>query len=181
MDNGEGSYRRFLEGDEAAFDEIVKELYIPLVFFIDRYLHDTHSAEDIAVDTLCELIVHKNRYNFKVTLKTYLFMIGRSKALNHLKRRKRIELCELSDEMPNDRKELEDAVLESDIKRTVNKALSNLDEDCRAVVHLLYFDGLSYKETASVMKKSEKWVDNTLQKAKARLRVLLGKEGEQLL
>lgn len=48
MDNGASSYRRFLEGDESAFDEIMKELFDGLVFFIDRYVHDIHAAEDIA-------------------------------------------------------------------------------------------------------------------------------------
>ena len=45
MDNGANSYRRFLEGDESAFDEIMKELFDGLVFFIDRYVHDIHAAE----------------------------------------------------------------------------------------------------------------------------------------
>ena len=36
MDNGESSYRRFLSGEESAFDQIMKELFDPLVFFIDR-------------------------------------------------------------------------------------------------------------------------------------------------
>ena len=34
MDNGASSYRRFLDGDEHAFDEIMKELFRGLVFFI---------------------------------------------------------------------------------------------------------------------------------------------------
>lgn len=47
MDNGASSYRRFLDGDESAFDEIMKELFHSLVFFIDRYVHEVHAAEDI--------------------------------------------------------------------------------------------------------------------------------------
>ena len=35
MDNGASSYRRFLDGDESAFNEIMKELFRSLVFFID--------------------------------------------------------------------------------------------------------------------------------------------------
>ena len=95
MDNGASSYRRFLSGDESAFDEIMKELFDSLVFFIDRYVHDVHTAEDIAIDVFSDLIVHKHRYNFKVTLKTYLFMLGRSRALNYIKRRKVVEFTQL--------------------------------------------------------------------------------------
>ena len=95
MDNGASSYRRFLEGDESAFDEIMKELFDGLVFFIDRYVHDIHAAEDIAIDAFSDLVVNKHRYNFKVTLKTYLFMLGRSRALNYIKHRKIIDFVEL--------------------------------------------------------------------------------------
>ena len=88
MDNGASSYRRFLDGDESAFNDIMKELFHGLVFFIDRYVHDTHAAEDIAIDTFSDLIVHKHRYNFKVTLKTYLYMIGRTHAIDYIKHTK---------------------------------------------------------------------------------------------
>ena len=47
MDNGASSYRRFLDGEEAAFDCIIKELFTGLVFFIDRIVHDIHTAVDI--------------------------------------------------------------------------------------------------------------------------------------
>ena len=97
MDNGAGSYRRFLEGDESAFDDLMKELFRGLVFFIDRYVRDVHAAEDIAIDVFSDLVVHPHRYNFKVSLKTYLYMLGRSRALDYLKRRRHITLTELSE------------------------------------------------------------------------------------
>ena len=88
MFDGAGSYRRFLNGEESAFDEIMNELFRKLVFFIDGYVHDSYTAEDLAIDVFSDLIVHKHRYNFKVSLKTYLFMLGRSRALNYIKRKK---------------------------------------------------------------------------------------------
>ena len=44
MDNGASSYRRFLDGDESAFESIMKELFHGLVFFIDGFVHDAHAA-----------------------------------------------------------------------------------------------------------------------------------------
>ena len=85
MDNGASSYRRFLNGDQSAFDEIMQELFHGLVFFINRYVQDIHTAEDLAIDTFSDLLVHRYRYNFKVSLKTYLFMVGRSRALDYIK------------------------------------------------------------------------------------------------
>lgn len=59
MDNGASSYRRFLDGDESAFNEIMEELFRSLVFFINGYVHDIHAAEDIAIDAFSDLVVHR--------------------------------------------------------------------------------------------------------------------------
>ena len=183
MDNGASSYRRFLDGDESAFNDIMKELFYGLVFFIDGYVHDTHAAEDIAIDTFSDLIVHKNRYNFKVTLKTYLYMLGRSRALDYIKHRKVIDFVELSeaDELTDDGRTLDEAVLADERKRVMNAAIAKLPEDMRVVVHLIYFEEMTYEEAAKVMKKNRKQVDNLLYRAKKELRVILGEDGELLL
>ena len=182
MDNGASSYRRFLDGDESAFDEIMKELFDNLVFFIDRYVHDIHTAEDIAIDTFSDLVVNRHRYNFKVTLKTYLFMLGRSRALNYIKHRKVIDFVELSEaDKMSEQETLEEIVLVDERKRVMNTALSALSDDMRVVIHLIYFEGLSYDEAAKVMKKNCKQVDNLLYRAKKELRIILGKDGEHLL
>ena len=183
MDNGASSYRRFLEGDESAFDEIMKELFDNLVFFIDRYVHDIHAAEDIAIDAFSDLVVNKHRYNFKVTLKTYLFMLGRSRALNYIKHRKVINFVELTeaDNISAEQETLEEIILADERKRIVNNALNSLPDDMRVVVHLIYFEDLPYDEAAKVMKKNRKQVDNLLYRAKKELRIILGKDGELLL
>ena len=183
MDNGASSYRRFLDGDESAFDEIMKELFDNLVFFIDRYVHDVHAAEDIAIDAFSDLVVNKHRYNFKVTLKTYLFMLGRSRALNYIKHRKVIGFVELTEaeKASSEQETLEEIVLADDRKRVVNNALNSLPDDMRVVIHLIYFEDLSYDEAAKVMKKNRKQVDNLLYRAKKELRIILGKDGELLL
>ena len=183
MDNGASSYRRFLNGDESAFDEIMKELFDNLVFFIDRFVHDIHVAEDIAIDAFSDSVVNKHRYNFKVTLKTYLFMLGRSRALNYIKHRKVIDFVELTeaDKASSEQETLEELVLADERKRVVNNALNALPDDMRVVIHLIYFEDLSYDEAANVMKKNRKQVDNLLYRAKKELRIILGKDGELLL
>ena len=183
MDNGASSYRRFLDGDESAFEEIMKELFRGLVFFIDGFVQDTHAAEDIAIDSFSDLVVHRHRYNFKVSLKTYLYMVGRSRALDYIKHRKVIDFVELSEAhaVADEAVALEEMVLVDDRKRQVNSAIAKLPEDMRVVVHLIYFEEMTYEEAAKVMKKNRKQVDNLLYRAKKELRIILGKDGELLL
>lgn len=183
MDNGACSYRRFLDGDESAFNDVMEQLFCKLVFFIDSYVHDIHAAEDIAIDTFSDLIVHKHRYNFKVTLKTYLYMIGRSRALDYIKHRKIINFTELKEaqNLTDDGRILEEKIIADERKRIINSAMSKLPDDMRAAVHLVYFEEMTYKETAKVMKKNIKQIDNLLYRAKKELRNILGEEGELLL
>ena len=182
MDNGASSYRRFLDGDESAFNDIMNELFDKLIFFVDRYVHDLHAAEDIAIDVFAELIVHKNRYNFKVSLKTYLFMMGKSRALNYLRHKKVIPFVELNEAAEKcDEKSVEEIFLDNEIKRKVNLALNCLDDDMRIAIHLIYFEDMSYAEAATVMKKSRKQIDNLLYRAKGKLRIILGEDGELLI
>ena len=181
MDNGASSYRRFLNGDESAFDDIMSELFDSLVFFIDRYVHDIHAAEDITIDVFSDLVVNKYRYNFRVKLKTYLFMLGRSRALNYIKHRKIIDIVELEKAdagILSEQQSLEDTVLADEKMRALNSALSSLPEDMRIVIHLVYFEELSYDDAAKIMRKNRKQVDNLLYRAKNKLRTVLRLGGE---
>lgn len=182
MDNSAMYYRRFLDGEESAFDEIMKELFHSLVFFINGYVQDIHAAEDLAIDTLSDLIVHPKRYNFRVSLKTYVFMIGRSRALDYIKRRKIIRFTELSDaDILEDSAVLEEKILADQRKRAVHNAIARLPRDMAEAVYLIYFEELSYNDAAAVLKKNRKQVDNLLYRAKKELRSILGEDGEQLL
>ena len=182
MDNGASSYRRFLDGDESAFDGIMQELFYSLVFFINRYVQDLSAAEDIAMDVFADLIVHKNRYNFRVSLKTYLFMLGRSRALDYIKHRKVLDFVELSAaNIADDGQAMEEKLLADQRKKAVNNAVAKLPRDMQVAVHMVYFEDMSYDQTARVMKKSRKQVDNLLYRAKKELRIILGRDGELLL
>lgn len=180
MDNGAGSYRRFLNGDENAFDEIVVELFDKLVFFINRYVNDYHTAEDLAIDVFAYLIANKHRYNFKTSLKTYVFMLGKSRALNYIKHRKILSFTDIMSEedLYDESLSLEEKLLTDEKKRSLNTALLTLPQDMQIAVHLVYFEDLSYDEAAKIMKKSRKQVDNLLYRAKKQLRIILDKNEE---
>jgi len=183
MDNGASSYRRFLDGDESAFDEIMIGYRDNLTFFINRYVHDPDVAEDIAIDVFVQLLVHRHRYNFKTSLKTYLFMIGRSRAIDYLRRKNRfrmVDVDEVEAELANEMTP-EEFALGDERKRLVNEAIWKLPDEMRVAVHLVYFENLTYEEAAKVMKKNRKQVDNLLYRAKGLLRSIIGEEGKLLI
>ena len=180
MDNGASSYRRYLNGDEDAFGEIVKEYFDKLVFFVNRFVRNWAVAEEIALDVFAQLVADKHRYDFRVSLKTYLFMLGRSRAVDHLRRRKLLHFMELSEaeQLEDPGQTPEELVLQEARKQAVDRALEHLEPMQRLAVHLVYFEQLSCDEAAKVLKKSRKQVYNLLYRAKNTLRALLGEESE---
>ena len=66
MDNGAASYRRYLDGEQEAFGEIVDLYRESLIFFIHRHVNNLDTAEDLAEDVFVELIVHPGRFEGKV-------------------------------------------------------------------------------------------------------------------
>lgn len=175
MDNGAGSYRRYLDGEEAAFDEIIKEYFDKLVFFLSRYLPERMEAEDVAMDVFAYLLIYPRRYDFSVSLKTYLFMLGKSRALNRLRRLQRQQALgeregETATQPPEDR------LLEKESHRQLHRAIDGLPQLQQAVIHLVYFEDLSCEEAARVLKKSRKQVYNLLYRAKEQLKTVLKEE-----
>ncbi len=175
MSADENIYRRYLQGDEAAFDEILGEYRLKLIFFIQRIVHDPDTAEDIAIDVFVDLLTHPKRYDFRLSLKNYLFMRGRSLALDHLRRHKRqTDLTAL--EQMTDSTDLEQQLLLDEEKRALNDALKTLPEDMQQALHLHYFEDLTYEQAAYIMKCTPKQIDNLLYRGKNRLRSILQKE-----
>ncbi len=177
MDNNAELYRRYLDGDNNAFDEIVDNMFKKLVFFINRYVQDYHAAEDIAIDTFVELFAHKYRYNFRVSLKTYVFMVGRNRALTflrHCKRRSQQTFADIGDLLGEE--EAENPFLKSEQTLVLSNAIDRLPKDMRSAVHLVYFEDMSYEDAGRVMKKSAKQVDNLLYRARKELKDILTEE-----
>ena len=57
----EEAYMRSLSGEMDAFEIIVKELQMPLIHFINRYIGNTSIAEDLAEDVFVEILLHRDR------------------------------------------------------------------------------------------------------------------------
>ncbi len=180
MKNGESSYRRFLAGDEDAFDQIIALYKDPLLFFLCRYLPSVATAEEIAADTFAQLIVKPGQYDQSVSLKTWLFTVGRNRAIDYLRRQRRWRILPLEEavELPgSDSDNPELLFLQKERDRALHRALAELKPDYRAALHLVYFEELSYEDAGKIMKKSRKQMENLIYRAKNALRTKLEQEG----
>ena len=83
-------YRKYLDGDQKSFEELVLRYKNQIIFFISRYTKNTAVAEDISQDVFVYLLLNKEQYNFQYSFKTYLYMIAKCRAINYIKKEKKI-------------------------------------------------------------------------------------------
>ena len=78
------SWVKFIEnpGNNKSFEEIVIRHKDSIIYFIQRYTKSVDIAEDLAQDVFVYILMHKKNYRFEYSLKTYLYTIAKSKALN---------------------------------------------------------------------------------------------------
>ena len=179
MDHGAACYRRFLDGEDEGLVEIIRDYKDGLILFLNRYVNNIHTAEELAEDTFFRLVTKRPRFSGSASFKTWLYTIGRNTAVSHLRRSGRV--CTLPDEdlaaLRSDEEALEHSYIREEEKILLHKTLSKLHTDYSTVLHLKYFEDLSHDQIAAVMKKSKRQVTNLIYQAKRALRAELDKEG----
>lgn len=180
MDNGASSYRRFLEGDDNGFVEIVRDYKDGLILYLNSFTGDIEKSQELAEDTFVKLGVKKPKNKEKASFKTWLYTIGRNTAMDYLRRRRRIYMHELPiencKEIADVEKNLEGIYIRNERKIAVHRAVYKLNYEYRQVLWLIYFEDFSHKETALIMNKSISAVETLVYRARKALKVILEKE-----
>lgn len=179
MDNGASSYRRFLDGDDEGLTEIVRNYKDGLIFYLNSFVNNIFTAEELMEETFFKLIVKKPRFSEKYSFKTWLYTIGRNVAIDYLRHQSRFSDT-LIKEMENalsDEYDLEKFYIEEERKITVHRALKRLNPEYKQILWLIYFENFSHSEAAAIMKKNSRQVKNLVYRAKKALKSELEKEG----
>lgn len=179
MDNGASSYRRYLDGDDTGFIEIVRDYKDGLTLYINAYVKNIFLAEELMQQTLYILATKRPRFSGKSTFKTWLFAIGRNTAVDYI--RHNPKTVELSEEKYRsclcEQSNVEREYLVKEQKIFLHFVMKRLKEEYYQVLYLTYFESFSNSETAVIMKKSNRQIENLIYRAKIKLRQELEKEG----
>lgn len=178
MDNGESSYRRFLAGDNEGMLEIVCVYRTGLILYLNSFVQNIHTAEELTEDTFLELMIKRPKFSEKSSFKTWLYAIGRNITAKHLRKHAKLSVVPLeSQEYLADEENIEGNYIKSEQKRMVHQALHRLKLEYRQILFLSYFEGFSISELALIMRKSEKQIKNFLYNAKKALKSELERSG----
>ena len=170
-------YREFINGNEEALNELITKYRTELIHFIQKYVYDYQTAEDVSQEVFIYLLKHKEIYDFKYPFRTYLYTIAKSRALNKIKSNKKYVYIEDDPEyLSNAHFEFEEDVFRKEENLKVRKALSKLKGDYQAAIYLVDFNGMTYDETAVILNKNMGQVKALLHNGRKRLKTILEKE-----
>jgi len=180
MDNGASSYRRFRDdGDERGLIELIRDYKDGLILYLNSFVGNIHTAEELAEDTFVLLGTKKPKDNGKGSFKTWLYTIGRNVAIDHLRRSSKKNECSIEEcpELFSEEQSLEATYIQQEQKIMVHRALRKLKPEYRQILWLIYFEEFSHKEAATVMKKSVHSIETLVYRARKSLKVQLEMEG----
>lgn len=178
MDRGADSYRRFLDGDENGFIEIVKDYKDGLILYINSFTNNIYTAEELTEDTFVKLAMKRPVDTKKSSFKTWLYTIGRNTAIDYLRKKSKSSEVSLEDCAERaDEESIERAYIKEERKFILHKAMQRLKPEYRQVLWLIYFEGFSNKETGKIMAKSTHSIETLVYRARQSLKLLLNEEG----
>lgn len=153
-------------GDKAQLETIYKTHKIEFVNWItSQYNCSEEDAKDIyqfAIITFYENIRNEKLSELNSSVKTYLFAIGKHKALEQKKAAVKYRYIQENQEprMPDIGK-WDDELYEESLQ-LVERCLNKLGEPCKSLLELYYFHGLSMEEIADKMNYKNRFTSKNL-------------------
>ncbi len=164
---------RIARGDSEAMTRFYQAHEKRVYAFALRKLNDPHAAADIVVEAMMAVWNGAGSFQGGSKVTTWLFGIAHRKAVDLVRKRSRHEADELDFDVVDDDGDFTRALAAAEDGEQVRRCLAGLPEAQREIVHLAFFEDLSYPEIANLVDCPEGTVKTRIFHAKKKLRLCL--------
>lgn len=175
-------YKEFLNGNKEAFEELINKYRKNIILFVQGIVKNIDVAEDLSQDVFVYILINKREYDFKYSMKTYLYTIAKSRAYNYLKKEKRKVNIDESNIYIKELKyfeDIEEKLYLDERKKEIINAIKKLKNNQRIAIYLADIEGLSYKEISKVLGKKDSQTKMIIYRARKNLEKIIRKEVEK--
>jgi len=176
--------RALVEGQQVALNELMTYWEAPLLRFIFRYVQCEAEARDLVQETFVRVYLMRERFRLDSSFSTWAFTIAANLCRNQHRWRFRHPTVSLDepvcdqvttgyDTLACPRHGPDHAAVQTERIEALKAAIAGLSHDLRTTLLLYEYEGLSYREIATVVGCSEKGVESRLARARMRLRKTL--------
>jgi RNA polymerase sigma-70 factor (ECF subfamily) len=163
---------RAQKGDKEAFSQLYTIYFAPLYRYVYFRIQSKAEAEDLTQEVFIKAYGSFSRYAYSGTSPlAYFYTIARN-AIIDFRRKKKILILHEDDLLfiADDHDTPEDSAIRNQNSEMVHRAIASLNEDQQDVVVLHFIDGLSTKEIATMLDKSEEAIRQIQSRALKTLR-----------
>lgn len=176
--------KNYLNGDELAFEALIKKYSRLIYFFIFYQTKDSQLSEDLTQETFIKAWKNIRKFDFDKSFRAWIFKIARNTTIDYFRkfRSKEIPFSFFEDEKGfnpvteklRDPQPLPNQVLElKEVKDYVKNLVSELPFNYQQIIYMHYELGLSLSEIAKILDKSVNTVKSWHQRALLRLKKAL--------
>jgi RNA polymerase sigma-70 factor (ECF subfamily) len=153
IDNDNGLVRNFINGDESAFNLLVRKYQKKIYWHARQMLGDHLDADEVTQEVLIVMYKKLHTFNFQSNLYTWIYKIVTTRSLNQIRRKKIRKLIPFEysneNEIVSDYDIVENLIQKEKLEK-VKIVLEKLPIKQRQVFVMRNFDELSYDEISEI-------------------------------
>lgn len=170
-------------GDREIFAQLVYRYERELYTYLRRYLGDAEMAEDAFQGTFLQVHLKCEQFQADRRFRPWLYTIATNQAIDAKRRNRRHVMVSLDQSVDGENDAIgrlvsllesqeqnpADTAQQSERGRLMQETLDQLPESMHSVIHLVYYQGMKYREAAEVLDIPVGTVKSRLHAAMARL------------
>jgi RNA polymerase sigma-70 factor (ECF subfamily) len=161
-------------GDRSALRRLYERYHPLLLRFIEASLKDPVEAADVAQETFISVWRQAGRFEARSSVKTWIFSIGRNKAVDRLRGAHRRQPLPERTELPDPDADVAGLIEAASDARRVRDCVEKLSPAHRRAIQLAFYDDLNYAEISQIEQAAEGTIKTRIFHAKRLLRHCLG-------
>ena len=173
----------FLEGNEQAFNILVKRHIKPVYNFLFQLSHDRSIIDDLAQETFVKAWKNIKKFDTERSFKAWIFTIAKNTAYDYFKKKKTIPFSNFVDDEGNNKLEnlsddsiLLDEILDrKEVAKEIEEKLKEIPEKYRIILTLRYKEDFSLQEIAEILKVPYNTVKSGHNRALGKLKEVMEK------
>lgn len=146
-------YNKYMNEEKDAFETLYNKYKNKIQYFIFNIVKNYEKAEDITQEVFIYILQNKVREN--CSFKYYIYLVARSRAYNYINQEKRrTEINEKYSllDFEEIQKDISDLIEKQEREKELTEAINMLDDKYKNAIYLTKIEGLSYKETAEILR-----------------------------
>ncbi len=155
-----------------AFEELYKQYYSQIYFYVLGLCRNEHIAEEITQETFFRVLKKMNTFRGECKINVWITQIAKNTFYNYCRKKKLDPESSLEDIATEGT--IEEKIIDQETAKQIHMILHRMQEPYKEVFWMRIFSELSFKEIGNIHGKTESWARVTYHRAKLMIKEELG-------